>query len=69
MARTLLADPTAFEEPLLDTTISVVVDENSDLVSVVQLGPGVDVSGAGDTLSTCISAAKSRRLLLGGQLT
>ncbi|KAJ7127018.1 ribosomal protein S5 domain 2-type protein [Mycena epipterygia] len=69
MARTLFADPTAFEEPLLDTTISVVVDENSDLVSVVQLGPGVDVSGVGDTLSTCISAAKSRRLLLGGQLT
>ncbi|KAJ6505978.1 ribosomal protein S5 domain 2-type protein [Mycena vulgaris] len=64
---TLLADPTAFEEPLLDTTISVVVDENGELVSVVQLGPGVDASG-GDTLSTCISAAKSRRVLLEGQI-
>ncbi|KAJ7707738.1 ribosomal protein S5 domain 2-type protein [Mycena rosella] len=65
---TLLADPTAFEEPLLDTTISIVVDEKGDLVSVVQLGPGVDVSGGGDTLSTCISAAKSRRVLLEGQI-
>ncbi|KAJ7364025.1 ribosomal protein S5 domain 2-type protein [Mycena albidolilacea] len=64
---TLLADPTAFEEPLLDTTVSVVVDENNNLVSVVQSGPGVD-SGAEDTLSTCISAAKSRRVLLGGQI-
>ncbi|KAJ7773241.1 ribosomal protein S5 domain 2-type protein [Mycena metata] len=64
---TLLADPTAFEEPLLDTTISVVVDENGDLVSVVQLGPGVD-TGAADTLSTCISSAKTRRVVLGGQI-
>ncbi|KAF8206448.1 hypothetical protein K438DRAFT_1817225 [Mycena galopus ATCC 62051] len=64
---TLLADPTAFEEPLLDTTISIVVDENNALVSVVQSGPGSD-GGAGDTLSTCISLAKSRRTLLGGQI-
>ncbi|KAJ7931489.1 ribosomal protein S5 domain 2-type protein [Mycena leptocephala] len=64
---TLLADPTAFEEPLLGTTISVVVDENSNLVSVVQLGPGLDMDSS-DTLSTCISAAKSRRVLLGGQI-
>ncbi|KAJ6494803.1 ribosomal protein S5 domain 2-like protein [Mycena vitilis] len=54
---TLLADPTAFEEPLLDTTISIVVDENSDLVSVVQLGPSVDTGGGGDMLSTCIAAS------------
>ncbi|KAJ7494707.1 ribosomal protein S5 domain 2-type protein [Mycena galericulata] len=65
---TLLADPTAFEEPLLDTTISIVVDENGDLVSVTQLGPGADVSGAGDMLSTCISTAKSRRTLLAKQM-
>ncbi|KAJ6531766.1 ribosomal protein S5 domain 2-type protein [Mycena capillaripes] len=65
---TLLADPTAFEEPLLDTTISIVVDENSDLVSVVQLGPGVDSTGGGDTLSQCISASTSRRVVLGGQI-
>ncbi|KAJ7104184.1 ribosomal protein S5 domain 2-type protein [Mycena belliarum] len=63
----LLADPTAFEEPLLSTTISVVVDENSELVSVVQLGPGVDLDGE-DVLSTCISAAKSRRVVLKGQI-
>ncbi|KAJ7170658.1 ribosomal protein S5 domain 2-type protein [Mycena crocata] len=65
---TLLADPTAFEEPLLDTTISVVVDESGDLVSVVQLGPGTSASGAEDTLPICISAAQSRRVLLQGQI-
>ncbi|KAJ7284965.1 ribosomal protein S5 domain 2-type protein [Mycena rebaudengoi] len=58
---TLLADPTAFEEPLLDTTISIVVDENGELVSVSQVGPGVD---GNDTLSMCIRVAKSRRTFL-----
>ncbi|KAJ7227164.1 ribosomal protein S5 domain 2-type protein [Mycena pura] len=65
---TLLADPTAFEEPLLDTTISIVVDQKDDLVSVTQLGPGVDVSGTESTLSTCISAAKARRGYLAEQI-
>ncbi|KAJ6619721.1 ribosomal protein S5 domain 2-type protein [Mycena sp. CBHHK59/15] len=62
---TLLADPTAFEEPLLDTTISIVVDEKGELVSVCQLGAGVEGS---DTLSSCITAAKSRRVLVEGQI-
>ncbi|KAF7327752.1 Semialdhyde-dh domain-containing protein [Mycena kentingensis (nom. inval.)] len=64
---TLLADPTAFEEPLLDTTISVILDEQNELISVSQLGPGV--SGDLNTLSSCISAAKQRRPFLGQQIS
>ncbi|KAI0355465.1 ribosomal protein S5 domain 2-like protein [Trametes cingulata] len=52
----LLADPTSFEEPLLDTTISVVIDESGGLTSVMQLGLGV--VGADDVLNKCIDAAK-----------
>ncbi|KAJ7650295.1 ribosomal protein S5 domain 2-type protein [Roridomyces roridus] len=60
---TLLSDPTAFEEPLLDTTVSVVVDENGELASVVQLG-----DSGGDILSTCVSMARSRRSVLDNQI-
>ncbi|KAF8076871.1 ribosomal protein S5 domain 2-type protein [Lyophyllum atratum] len=57
---TLLSDPTAFEEPLLDTTFSVVVDSASGgLISVSQLG--IDASDAQDTLQACISAAARLR--------
>ncbi|KZT70290.1 hypothetical protein DAEQUDRAFT_744783 [Daedalea quercina L-15889] len=54
----VLADPTSFEEPLLDTTLSVAVDENGGLVSVTQLGLG----GVGnqDVLMHCIAAARAR---------
>jgi len=49
--RSLLADPSAFEEPLLGSTISVVVDEKSVVGSVLQeglgLGPGAE-DGDGD---------------------
>lgn len=60
-----LADPTAFEEPLLDTTIIIVLDSTSgDLISVSQVGLGSD-SGEGetkdDTLLMCTSSAKKRR--------
>ncbi|KAI0832882.1 ribosomal protein S5 domain 2-type protein [Trametes gibbosa] len=51
----LLADPTSFEEPLLDTTVSVVIDESGGLTSVMQLGLGV--IGADDVLNKCIDAA------------
>ncbi|EPT00821.1 hypothetical protein FOMPIDRAFT_1030258 [Fomitopsis schrenkii] len=54
----VLADPTSFEEPLLDTTLSVAVDESGGLVSVSQLGLGV--VGSQDVLPRCISAARSR---------
>lgn len=57
MCRThILADPTSFEEPLLDTTISVVIDESGGLTSVMQLGLGI--VGADDVLNKCIDAAK-----------
>lgn len=52
----ILADPTSFEEPLLDTTISVVVDESGGLTSVMQLGLGI--VGPDDVLNKCIDAAK-----------
>ena len=55
----IIADPTSFEEPLLDTNVSVVVDEQGDLISVTQLGLGS--SGLVDTLTHCIAAAKKRR--------
>ncbi|KAI8989873.1 ribosomal protein S5 domain 2-like protein [Trametes punicea] len=53
----MLADPTSFEEPLLDTTISVVVDETGGLTSVMQLGLGI--VGGDDVLDKCIKAAKT----------
>ncbi|KAI0044472.1 hypothetical protein FA95DRAFT_1583740 [Auriscalpium vulgare] len=37
----VLADPTAFEEPLLDTTISVVLDDRGALLSTAQVGVGM----------------------------
>ena len=35
---TALADPVAFEEPLLDTSISIVLDERGTILSTNQLG-------------------------------
>ncbi|KAI0371452.1 ribosomal protein S5 domain 2-like protein [Pilatotrama ljubarskyi] len=52
----ILADPTSFEEPLLDTTVSVVIDESGGLTSVMQLGLGI--IGGDDLLNKCIDAAK-----------
>ncbi|KAI0071833.1 ribosomal protein S5 domain 2-like protein [Panus rudis PR-1116 ss-1] len=52
----VLADPTTFEEPLLDTTFTITLDENGDLVSVLQLGLGY--AGTEDVLSRCIASAK-----------
>ncbi|THH05198.1 hypothetical protein EW145_g4970 [Phellinidium pouzarii] len=62
----ILSDPTSFEEPLLDTSITVVVDENEGLTSVTQSGLGA--TGAQDTLMRCIAAAKRRRKELGETL-
>jgi len=54
----LLADPTSFEEPMLDTVISIIIDDDGELMSVNQLGLGV--AGSQDVLSDCIAAAKNR---------
>ncbi|GJE87506.1 ribosomal protein S5 domain 2-like protein [Phanerochaete sordida] len=59
----VLTDPTSFEEPLLDTTFTVVVDENGGVVSVVQLG-----LASQDVLQKCIATAKSRCIELGKQV-
>ncbi|KAG6917662.1 hypothetical protein DXG01_001637 [Tephrocybe rancida] len=64
---TLLADPTSFEEPLLDTTISVVLDAASgDLISATQLG--IDTTAAQGALRNCVDAATKRRPALVGHV-
>ena len=65
----ILADPTAFEEPLLDSTVTIVTGEDS--TSEVEYGLGIVnpsskwTSSLGavvdDPLSACIKAAKTRR--------
>ena len=62
----VLTDPTAFEEPLLDTTITVTVDDNGDLISVTQLG--ISLVGNQDALGGCIAAAKARHAELRGKI-
>ncbi|TFK46957.1 hypothetical protein OE88DRAFT_1714739 [Heliocybe sulcata] len=54
----LLADPTTFEEPLLDTTVTVVLKDDGGLVSATQVGLGG--VGSQDVLMSCIAAAKKR---------
>jgi exosome complex component RRP43 len=53
----LLLDPTAFEEPLLDTTISVILDEKKGLLSYSQTGPGELQNSEEDLQDTCIQLA------------
>ena len=55
----ILADPSSFEEPLLDSTVSIIADENGDLISVNQLGLGLALSSR-DVLEYCTLAAKER---------
>ncbi|KZP27977.1 hypothetical protein FIBSPDRAFT_817989 [Athelia psychrophila] len=62
----ILSDPTSFEEPLMDTTISVIMDERGHLISVSQLGL-LGESGPVDTLQHCITAAQTRREKLKAQ--
>ncbi|OCH94510.1 hypothetical protein OBBRIDRAFT_769588 [Obba rivulosa] len=62
----VLSDPTSFEEPLLDTVMSVTMDDDGGLVSVTQVGLGV--IGKQDILPQCITAAKYRCSILAQQL-
>ena len=68
----VLADPTSFEEPLLDTSLSVVVGEQGDLISVSQLGSTLVSQSEGgisrDILPECITNAKLRREILSKQI-
>ncbi|KAK7447062.1 hypothetical protein VKT23_014274 [Stygiomarasmius scandens] len=64
----ILPDPTSFEEPLLETTLTVILDSTGQLVNVEQTGAGVPLSGAlvggsvneGNVMSRCIALAKKR---------
>ncbi|KIO22018.1 hypothetical protein M407DRAFT_79633 [Tulasnella calospora MUT 4182] len=58
----LLYDPTAFEEPLLETSITVITDEKQQILSSSQLGLGP--RGDSTVLERCTSAAIERRLAL-----
>ncbi|KAH9974639.1 ribosomal protein S5 domain 2-like protein [Lactifluus volemus] len=60
---TVLADPTAFEEPLLDTSISIVLDKHGSLLSTSQLGIADK-----DTMSVCVAAAKHRHEARGREI-
>jgi exosome complex component RRP43 len=62
----VLADPTAFEEPLLETTLSVIVDAQGSLLASSQLGdPLMD---SGEVVAKCIQAAQARALELSGEI-
>ena|SRR5712675_1245961 len=60
---TVLADPTAFEEPLLDTSISIVLDEQGAMLSASQLGIADK-----ETLSLCVASAKERHEARGREI-
>jgi exosome complex component RRP43 len=59
----VLADPTAFEEPLLETSISIVLDEQGDILSASQLGVADK-----DTMSWCVSSAKEHHEARGREI-
>jgi exosome complex component RRP43 len=60
---TVLADPTAFEEPLLDTSISIVLDEDGSLLSAGQLGIADK-----NKMTACLAAAKERHEVRGREI-
>ena len=60
----VLADPTSFEEPLLNTAVTVVLAHYNEIVAISQLGPTVLQIGGKervDALPECIENAKKRR--------
>jgi exosome complex component RRP43 len=69
---TLLADPTSFEEPLLTSTITIVVDAEGGVVSVERGMMGENDGGEGEvlgcrdsgTLDECVRFAKDRAVVL-----
>lgn len=64
----IFSDLTAFEEPLLDSTISIVLDasEDDNVILLSQHGSSEISSAAdgGDALSICVQAAKERKKTL-----
>ncbi|KAF8967458.1 ribosomal protein S5 domain 2-like protein [Flammula alnicola] len=64
--KNVLADPTSFEEPLLDTSLSVVLGDGGEMVSLSQLGSRR--RGEERRSAECIESAKRRREVLVRQL-
>jgi exosome complex component RRP43 len=57
----LLTDPTSFEEPLLETFITVVIDEKGSLNSVIQSGLATIGGMSGEqVVAATVAAAKKR---------
>ena len=52
----VLSDPTAFEEPLIDVALTVIVDDREQLISTSESGTAISQ----ETLLQCISRAKER---------
>jgi exosome complex component RRP43 len=59
----LLVDPTSFEEPLLDTTFTIVHDDTGELLSVTQHGLASE-----KILDQCVDTAKARTRALCDQI-
>ncbi|KAH6915988.1 ribosomal protein S5 domain 2-type protein [Coprinopsis sp. MPI-PUGE-AT-0042] len=59
----ILSDPSAFEEPLLDDTLTIVMDQNGDFISVSHIGEGLqgkNGSSKEDVVQLCMQKAKTR---------
>lgn len=56
----VLLDPTAFEEPLMDIALTVIVDDRGQLISISESGDAISQ----ETLLQCIGRAKERALQL-----
>ncbi|KAG1838920.1 ribosomal protein S5 domain 2-type protein, partial [Suillus subalutaceus] len=56
----ILSDLTAFEEPLMDVTLTVIVDDRGELISITESGGAISE----ETLLWCINRAKERALQL-----
>lgn len=69
---TLLPDLTSFEEPLLTSAITVIIDVDGGVVSVERGTMGENDSGEGEILASqgtgslekCVLAAKERAVIL-----
>lgn len=67
-----MADPTSFEEPMLTSTVSVVIDVEGGVVSVERGTVGENDGGEGEILASrdtgslgeCVLIAKERAVVL-----
>ena len=70
----ILADPTSFEEPLLDTSLSIVSGDDDRVITISHFGSAFVSSDDGDddvqrdALKECLESANIRRKHLVAQL-